>query len=145
VWQIWKELKEIAAVVAYEDLSTGSRASGFCQRLGTQLGHRSQITKNMWLVSELRSPQLRSIAAHEAARAHLVIVSLHDSGHLPEEVETWVEAWVRQKGSNPIVLVAIFDPVYRGASNQMLVFLKQTAKRGNMEFLVESEASPETH
>ncbi len=94
----------------------------------------------MWLLGELRTPQLRAIAAEEAARAHLVMVSFHDSGYLPEELRSWIESWVGRKGSNPIVLVAIFDPVYRGSTNQMLLFLKQTAKRGKMEFLVESAA-----
>jgi hypothetical protein len=104
VWQIWKGLKEITAVVAYEDLPTASRANSFCQRLSRDLGGNCQIAKNMWLLNELRAPPLRHIAADEASRAHLVIISVHHGDNLPEEVKTWIDLWVRQKGGKPIVV-----------------------------------------
>jgi hypothetical protein len=138
LWQFWKGLKEITAVVAYEDHSTGSKAHSFCQRLSRELGHNCQIIKNMWLLNELRAAPLRSIAADGASRAHLVIISVHHGEDLPEEVRTWIELWIQQKGSHPIVLVALLDPVDCGTSRSMQICLQQTAKRENMEFVFEA-------
>jgi hypothetical protein len=39
--------------------------------------------------------------------------------------------------------LALFDPVYQGVSGAMKAYLQEAAKRGGMEFLVQSEDSPE--
>jgi hypothetical protein len=93
----------------------------------------------MWLFTELRMPQLRAIAAADAARADLVIISVHHAESLPEEVTGWVEAWLQQKGSRTIALLALFDPLYKGDSSSMKTFLQDAAKKAKMEFLVQSE------
>ena len=43
----------------------------------------------------------------------------------------------------PQMLLALFDPLYQGTSGSMKAYLQEVAKRGNMEFLVKSEDSPD--
>lgn len=144
VWQIWKELKHLAVSAVYEDSSTRARVDEFCQRLARELGQNCEVNKGLWLLSELRTPQMRSMGAGEAAKAHLVIISVHHAESLPDEVSGWIDLWLKHKG-NPqaTVLLALFDPLYTGSSSSMQARLQEVAKKGNMEFLVQSEDAPE--
>ncbi len=53
--------------------------------------------------------------------------------------------WLDRKDKKPIVLVALFDAIYQGDSASMHAYLKDVAKQGNMEFLVQTEEFPEPH
>ena len=135
--------KRIVAVAAYEDAATDARVNEFCRSLTRHLGQKREITKQMWLLNELRVPQLLAIAAGEAAGADLIIVSVHHAESLPLELKNWIESWVAQKGSRPSVLLALFDPVYQGDSGSIRAYLQQVATKRHMQFLVQSEEAPE--
>ena len=62
---------------------------------------------------------------------------------LPDEVKGWIELWLKQKGTRPAVLLALFDPLYLGTSSSIQVYLREVARRGHMEFLARSEEKPE--
>jgi hypothetical protein len=102
-----------------------------------------ELTKELWLLTELRTTDLRAIAAKEAAAAELVIISVHHAETLPNEVKSWIELWLKQKGKRSEVLLALFDPPYRGTSSSIQAYLRAVAERGNMEFLARSEETPE--
>jgi hypothetical protein len=135
----WRNAKQITAVAAYEDTLTDARVTEFCRGLSRQLGDDCEVVKQMWLLNELRIPQLRSIAAGEASRADLIIVSVHHAPKLPDEITHWIEQWLRQKQRQAIVLLALFDSVYQGDSASMRTYLAQAAKKAAMQFLVHSE------
>jgi hypothetical protein len=139
----WKQSKQLTAVAAYEDSLTDARVTEFCQGLSRQLGEACELVKQMWLLNELRMPQLRSIAAGEASRADLIIISVHHAQQLPEEVTHWIQQWQPQKRRHPVVLLALFDPVYQGDSASMRTYLAQVAKKSAMQFLVHSEETAE--
>ena len=143
VWPLWQKAKRFAVSAVHEDSVTGARADEFCQTLVKCLGRNCKIAKEMWLLTELRTAQLRSIAAREAASADLVIISVHHAEALPDEVKSWIDLWLKQKGSRPSVLLALFDPLYLGTSGSIQAYLREVAKRGNMEFLARSEEKPE--
>jgi hypothetical protein len=143
VWPHWQKAKRFVVSAVHEDSATGARAEEFCQTLVKCLRRTSKITKEMWLLTELRTSPLRAIAAQEAAAADLVIVSVHHAESLPDEVKSWIELWLKQKGSRPTVLLALFDPLYLGTSGSILVYLREVARRGHMEFLARSEEKPE--
>lgn len=96
----------------------------------------------MWLFSELRAPQLRSVAAAEAAASDLVIISMHHQPSLPEEIDDWIGRWINQKGKKTKALVALFDALHEGDSTSIQVCLKNLAQEGRLEFLVQNEESP---
>ena len=143
VWPLWQKAKRFVVSAVHEDSATGARAEEFCQTLTRCLGRNCVISKEMWLLTELRTAQLRSIAAGEAAAADLVIISVHHAEALPKEVKDWIELWLKQKRTRPAVLLALFDPLYQGTSSSMQLFLREVAKKGNMEFLARSEEKPE--
>src|SRR5205809_7450529 len=96
--RIGQRSNSLTAVAAYEDAGTDARVNEFCRNLKCQLGSGCEVTKQMWLLNELRIPQLRAIAAGEAAAADLVIISVHHSDGLPVEVKDWIETWLARKG-----------------------------------------------
>jgi hypothetical protein len=136
-----KHPKQVVALAAFEDASTEARVNEFCRDLGRQLGAKCEITRQMWLFNELRVSQLRGIAAGEASRADLVIVSAHHAQSFPDEIQDWFGLWVGRKGSRPTAMLALFDPVYVGDSTALHAYLKETARKGKMELHVQAEES----
>jgi hypothetical protein len=143
VWPLWQKSKRLAVSAVHEDSATGARADEFCQALFRCLGRNCEFSKEMWLLTELRTTQLRAIAAREAASADLVIISVHHAEALPDEVKSWIDLWLKQRSSRPGVLSALFDPLYLGTSGSIQAYLREVAKRGKMEFLARSEEKPE--
>jgi hypothetical protein len=139
VGRLGKGMKKVATVAAYEDSHTDARVHEFCHTLARHLGEQCEVSKQMWLINELRIPQLRSIAASEAAAADLVIVSIHHARSLPIEVKEWVDLWLSQKRRRVHVLLALLDPAYRGDSSSLKTYLQEASTRGNIQFLAHSE------
>jgi hypothetical protein len=138
VWQRWKTSKRLVLLAAFEDSVTGTRVKEFCQDFSRHLGRQCQIIEHVWLFSTLRHPELQAIAAEEALAADLIVISVHRTEGLPDEVRRWMELWLRQKSSRPAALVALLDPSAEGAPASTEAYLQQAAKRGGMEYLVES-------
>ena len=143
VWRSWKKLKRLAVSAAYEDRATEDRVNDFCEGLSRDLGHHCEISKGMWPGSQLRLPQLRSIAADDPACADLIIISVHPAESLPDEMKGLVDQWLGRKDRRASVLMALFDPVSRGVSSSMAAHLQEVAKRGSMEFVALSQETPE--
>jgi hypothetical protein len=143
VWPLWQKAKRFAVSAVHEDSATGARAEEFCQTLAKSLTRTPAVSKEMWLLTEIRTAPLRAIAAQEAAAADLVIVSLHHAEAVPNEVKSWIDLWLKQRGTRPAVLLALFDPLYLGTSSSIQVYLQEVAQRGKMEFLARSEETPE--
>lgn len=139
VSQMGRRGKALTAIAAYEDSSTDARVSEFCQNLARQLGSDCELSRQMWLLSELRIPQLNAIAALEATQADLVLISVHHCEEPPAELKNWIEQWLAQKAERPKLLLGLFDAVYLGVSAPLRAYLQQVAQKGRMEFLAQSE------
>lgn len=129
----------ICAVAAYEDSTTEARINEFCANLARQLGGACELDKQMWLLTELRVPRLRAIAAADAAQADLLIVAIHHCEELPAELENWFEQWLTKKTNRITLLIALLDPVYSGVSAGLRTYLENIARKAHAEFLVQSE------
>ncbi|MGD0259370.1 MAG: hypothetical protein ABSD29_06035 [Verrucomicrobiota bacterium] len=142
VWQRWKEAKRLALLATFEDSVTGLRVKEFCQRLSCNLGQQCQIVEHVWLFGTFRLRELQEIAAEEASVSDLVIISVHEAEGLPDEVKSWIDLWLSHKGARHAVLLALLDSPYGEASGSIEAYLQDIARRGGMEFLVDSrEAS----
>ena len=97
----------------------------------------------MWPGSELRLPQLRSIVADDAARADLIIISVHPAESLSDDMKGWVEQWLGRKDRRAAVLLALFDPLSRRISSSIETYLQEVAKKGRMEFVAQSPETPD--
>jgi hypothetical protein len=134
--------QKVVAVVAFEDMFTRARANEVCRILASDFGRETEVLKQMWLTNMLRLPNLRSIAAEEAARADLIILSMHDAERLPEEVKTWIEMWLPRKARQHAFLLALFDNVYNGNFRATRTYLDEAARRAEMEWVMELDDPP---
>ena len=138
VWQRWKEAKRLVLLATFEDSITGQRVKEVCQGLSRSLGQQCQIIEHVWLFSTLRLRELQEIAAEEASTSDLVIISVHQAEGLPDEVKSWIDLWLSHKGARHAVLLALLDPAYEEVPGPTQAYLQDAARRGGMEFLVES-------
>jgi hypothetical protein len=130
-------------VIAYEDFETGKQAMRIYDTLVENLGQRWRFENQMWKFDVLSIPKLREMAANDAIKADLVIVSCHGDD-LPQGVRKWFEHWVGQN-LRPSALAAIFD--YEGSAPQaraLRAYLSALAARGHMEFFFAGEATVES-
>jgi hypothetical protein len=132
----------MALLAAFEDSVTGTRVKGFCQGLSRDLGADCRIVERVWLFNTFRLRELQEIATEEASASDLVIISVHQSQSLPDEVKRWIDLWLRPMARHPAVLLALLDPDEAGAPNGVQAYLQEVASRGGMEFLVESKEVP---
>jgi hypothetical protein len=72
----------------------------------------------------------------------LVIISVHQAEGLPDEVKSWIDLWLSHKGARHAVLLALLDPAYEEVPGPTQAYLQDAARRGGMEFLVESTEVP---
>jgi len=131
-------------VIVYEDFRTAAQAKRAYDFLAANLTHEWQLTSQMWKFELLRIPELRDMAAEDAAMANLIIVSCHGDQELPADVTDWVEMWQGDKGE-PVALVALFDrpPEQAQHARTTQAYLERVAKRGRMEFFTWPEGLPE--
>ncbi len=139
VRQMGHAASRVSAVAAYEDSTTEARINEFCANLTRQLGEACELSKQMWLLTELRVPRLRAIAAQDAAQADLLIVAVHHCEELPAELEKWFEQWLAKKANRNTLLIALLDPVYSGVSAGLRTYLENIARKAHAEFLVQSD------
>lgn len=142
VWQRWKVAKRLALLATFEDSVTGMRVKEFCRGLSRTLGEECQIIEHIWLFSTFRLRELQEIAAEEASASDLVIISVHQAESLPDEVKSWIDLWLSHKGDNHAVLLALLDAAYEEVPGPTQAYLQNIARRGGMEFLVESSEGP---
>jgi hypothetical protein len=138
VWHRWKQSHRMALLAAFEDSSTGTRVKDFCKSLSRDLGSRCRITEHVWLFNTFRLRELQEIAAEEASASDLIVIAAHRAGSLPDEVTSWIDLWLRQEVKHPGVLVALLDSAEDDTPNPVQTYLQGVAKRGGMEFLVDS-------
>jgi hypothetical protein len=138
VWQRWREAQRLALLATFEDSITGTRVKSFCRGLSRDLGTDCRIIEHVWLFNTFRLRELREIAAEEASASDLIIISAHGAETLPDEVEGWIDLWVRPSVRHPAVLLALLDPVEEDVSNRLQEHLQEIASRGGMELLVEA-------
>ena len=138
-WQHWKETNRVTLLATFEESIAGSRVKAFCQGLSRDLGADCRIVEHVWLFSTFRLRELQEIAAEEASASDLIIVSVHQSERLPEEVKSWIDLWLRPTVRHPAVLLALLDPEGEDAPNGVQAYLQDAARRGGVEFLVETE------
>ena len=137
MWSGWKEAKRLCVSAIFEDSETCARVAQFFRDLSGDLGQQCQIIQHAWLVNEFRVPELKEIAADEAAHDDLIILAMHSDGSLPEHLQSWIDLWLSRKDGRPAVFGALLDPDTAQDSSSMHLCLQEIARRGNMEFFAQ--------
>ncbi len=129
-------------LIAYEDFETGKHAKSTYDFLVEHLGHEFQFLNQMWKFDVLSIPKLREMAAKDASMAHIILISSHGR-ELPQEVKSWIETWLAEKG-NPMALVALFTDSANHSieTSAVRAYLEGVARRGQLEFFAQPDDWP---
>jgi hypothetical protein len=132
-------------VIAYEDFETGKQAKRTFDVLAEQLKNDCRFTNQMWKFDVLNIPNLREMAAKDAAMADIVIISCRAKEELAPEVKSWIELWLAEQ-SQTIALVALLDssPGFPMEAPKLRRYLSEVAVRGGMEFFAQPNDVPGT-
>jgi hypothetical protein len=143
VWQRWHHARQLTVLVAFEDSSTGTRIKEFRQDLSRRLGQHCRVIEHVWLFNMFRLRELREIAAEEAAAADVVVVAMHNSEQLSDEVKAWIDLWLQHQGERKPLLLALLEPAREGAARTIATCLQDAVREGGNELLVESWSESE--
>jgi hypothetical protein len=100
-------------------------------------GRRSgQASKELWNFQVLAIPEIGTSAAHVAAQADFVILSMHGKAELPAQTRRWIERWSRLIADSKPALVALLDQpeTRRGMVDSTLRYLRNVADRKGISF-----------
>jgi hypothetical protein len=136
------------AVMAYEETSTAERAKEMCDHLACTLKGHYGSGLRLWKFDLLRIPELRDVAATDAAGADMILIATHGDGELPTEVKAWIDGWLVEKRKmyeRQSTLAALFDALPKTVGIPALAqfaYLQRVARKGNMDFLVSTFDPP---
>ena len=130
-------------VILYEDFATGLRARKVGDFLAEELGAKGRFQPEWWRCDALQDPPLQRRVARAAARADLLILSVHR--HLPAVATgALLDAWLAAKAHRASRLVALVDGT--GAQGSAAACLCELAWRRGLtcrEQLIEDPEDPQ--
>jgi hypothetical protein len=89
-----------------------------------------------WNFQVLAFPEIGNAAAKAAARADIVILSMHRKAQLSVQTRDWIERWSGLIGDDRSALVALLDQpgMSRGTVASTLDYLRKIADRKGISF-----------
>lgn len=122
--------------MVYEDFACGVRAKKAFDGVVHELGSSFNFNCKLWKFDILCLPELKEIAAEDAADADMVLIAAHSTGELPDAVKNWIDTWVARKRPRQRALVSLLDPQETRSSDRdpACTYLHQVSERGHMDF-----------
>jgi hypothetical protein len=123
-------------VIIYEDSAAGTRAKHFYNRVIRELVDECDFSLELWNFQVLAFPEIGNAAAKAAARADIVILSMHRKAQLSVQTRDWIERWSGLIGDDRSALVALLDQpgMSRGTVASTLDYLRKIADRKGISF-----------
>ena len=138
-----EDVPVFSVVIAFEDFDTGRQAKRAYDFLVANLSHEWRVSSQMWKFEVLSIPELREMAASDAASAKLIIISSRGDRELPADVKEWIELWRGYQGDT-VGLITLFhcpaEQLKHAKATQ--AYLESVARRGHMEFFNWPQAGP---
>ena len=129
-------------LILYDQVAAGQRAMHLFSRLGRE--HELQIAFQPfpWRVDFVTDPKLVELAAADALKADLIIISTTTRSDLPSAVQDWLLACLaRMRGSNAaIVALSGTEEEVNQADSPWLEFLRRAAKDSGLDFFPPASA-----
>ena len=122
--------------IIYEDSAAGRRAKHFYDKVIRELVDECDFSLELWNFQVLAIPEIGNSAAHVAAQADFVILSMHGKAELPAQTRHWIERWSRLIADSKPALVALLDqPETRHDTvASTLGYLRNVAERRGISF-----------
>ena len=127
----------------HEDLPTALRAGKVIRRIKSSPAGLP-IEVNCWNLQAARNPAWRQMAAADARRAAMVLLSLHGFGELEQLIRAHLNSWLGQPRMRPCALVLSLDAEAKGARlvDSILQCVRAAAAAFGAEMFVHFEDPP---
>ncbi|MGA3267424.1 MAG: hypothetical protein ABSE16_11440 [Verrucomicrobiota bacterium] len=125
-------------MLVYEDMGTGFRAFRCFQYLDEMLDSRrinTDLHWTLWKLGLFSTQEFYDQAVLAAVRAEVIVMSLHGDRGLGSAIESWLTAWVNQRGDKECALGVLFDDDKREMDSvrDTLLRLQQATRQGAVE------------
>jgi hypothetical protein len=122
--------------IIYEDNAAGRRAKHFYDKVIRELVDECNFSLKLWNFRVLAIQEIGNSAAHVAAQADFVILSMHGKAELPAQTRRWIERWSRLIADRKPALIALLDQpeTRRGTVDSTLGYLRNVADRKGISF-----------
>ncbi len=125
-------------MLVYEDMSTGFRAFQCFQYLDQMLDRgriNTDLHWTLWKLGLFNTPEFYDQAVLAAVRAEVIVMSLHGDHSLESAIESWLKAWVNQRGDKECALGVLFDDDKREMDSvrDTLLQLQQATRQSAVE------------
>lgn len=125
-------------MLVYEDMSTGFRAFQCFECLDQMLNGRKINTDlhwTLWKLGLFNTPEFYDQVVLAAVRAEVIVMSLHGDRSLESAIESWLTAWVNQRGDKECALGVLFDDDKREMDSvgDTLLRLQQATRQSAVE------------
>jgi hypothetical protein len=101
--------RSFRVVIIYDDMVAGIEAMQTYQYLLSELGGEFDFCITLWRSDRLRSHLSMDGPLRDTIEADAIIVAIHQSGGLPDEIRDWVDAWVPRKRGQTALLIGLLD------------------------------------
>ncbi len=125
-------------MLVYEDMGIRFRAFRCFQHLDRMLDGRRINTDfywTFWKLALFNTPEFFDQAVLAAVRAEVIVMSLHGDRNPGSAIESWLTAWVNQRGDKDCALGVLFDDDKREMDSvrDTLLRLQQATRQSAVE------------
>jgi hypothetical protein len=122
--------------MVYQDRNTHAWASEIYGQVADLIG-KENIHFSSWPISSLLQPESASDAVWSAAQADVIIIAVSGREKVPDDLCTWVNAWLPRRAHRPGTLLALIA-LPNGPTDQAFLaknYLRDIARKGRLYFL----------
>ena len=131
-------------VVIYDDSHTRARALTACDYLVSQIWEAVELDFHWWRTDFLKDPQMAGIAAQHAVASDFLIVCLNATDEMSDNLGTWFESWIDQRGCRQGALIDLTASTIAGtATPHRQSLLRAIARRGTFDYLTTLPERPD--
>jgi hypothetical protein len=126
--------------MVYQDRNTQAWAAETYNQVANLIG-KENIHFSSWPISDLLRPGVVSDAVWSAAQADVIIVAVSAREKMPDDLCTWVHAWLPRRARQPGTLMALIA-LPEGPADQAFLakkYLRDIARKGRLYFLLREQ------
>jgi hypothetical protein len=111
----------------------------FCDELVKRFWSRCEFDIRWLSFSELNDADVFPSAVSKAASARLILFSMRPGSEIPVLVNSWIEAWLAQRGEREGSIIGLHDPGHLpgGGVSHNFVYLRHIAHRAGLDYLTQ--------
>jgi hypothetical protein len=135
------ERESLNITLVYEDAATRKWARDTFEWM-EKIAEPSKLRATWWNLNDLHAPGVLAGAVSTTLRADFIIVANRSAGALPLPFYVWVNAWLPHRFQRSGAIVHLLGENSGADSENAGSYLREVARKGRMEFLLQRHGLP---